>query len=96
MKYAALVVLLWLPAIPAAADSLRCGSQLVSTGDRAFEILRKCGEPVYRDRVGYTLGPGRRAEMPIEEWLYGPANGMSYILRLEGNRLVRIDALRLP
>ncbi len=96
MKYVTLALLLWLPALPAAADSLRCGTQLVSTGDRSFEILRKCGQPVYRDRVGYTLGPNRRAEMPIEEWLYGPFNGMSYILRLESNRLMHIEALRQP
>lgn len=78
------------------ADSLRCGSDLVSLGDRGFEIKRKCGEPVYRDTVGYTLGPGQRLELVIEEWVYGPRNGMTYILRLEGNRLVRIEGKRLP
>lgn len=78
------------------AATLRCGSDLVSLGDRGFEIRRKCGDPVYRDTVGYTVGPSQRLELAIEEWVYGPRNGMTYILRLEGNRLVRIEGKRLP
>lgn len=78
----------------ASAETLRCGSDLVSLGDRGFEIKRKCGEPVYRDTVGYTVGPHQRLELVIEEWVYGPRNGMTYILRLEGNRLVRIESRR--
>lgn len=78
------------------ASTFRCGSDLVSLGDRGFEIRRKCGEPVYRDTVGYTLGPSQRLELAIEEWVYGPYNGMTYILRLEGNRLIRIESKRLP
>ncbi len=80
----------------ATAATLRCGSDLVSLGDRGFEIRRKCGEPVYRDTVGYTVGAGQRIELAIEEWIYGPRNGMTYVLRLEGNRLVRIESKRLP
>ncbi|MCX7079414.1 MAG: DUF2845 domain-containing protein, partial [Pseudomonas sp.] len=32
-----------------AADTLRCGSQLISVGDRSGEVLQKCGEPASRD-----------------------------------------------
>ena len=53
----------------AQAETLRCGSQLVSVGDRAFEVEQKCGEPVFRDLVGYTLGPYQRRELKIEEWV---------------------------
>lgn len=78
------------------ADTLRCGNDLVSLGDRGFEIRRKCGDPQYRDTLGYTLGPGQRLEMQIEEWVYGPRNGMTYILRMQGNRLVAIESKRIP
>lgn len=78
----------------ALADTLRCGSNLVSTGDRAFEVERKCGVPVARDLVGYTLGPHARREMIREEWVYGPSNGAFNILTFEGNRLVRIETSR--
>ncbi|MBS7662015.1 DUF2845 domain-containing protein [Pseudomonas lalucatii] len=78
----------------AQADTLRCGSQLVSLGDRSFEVERKCGEPAFRDLVGYTLGPYERREFKIEEWVYGPSNGVLSILTFEGNRLTRIERRR--
>lgn len=78
----------------AQADTLRCGSALVSLGDRPFEVERKCGAPVHRDPVGYTLGSYDRREYMIEEWVYGPSNGMLSILRFEGNRLVAIERRR--
>nr|WP_313513984.1 DUF2845 domain-containing protein [Pseudomonas sp.] len=77
-----------------AADSMRCGSSLVSVGDRAFEVETKCGAPRARDLVGYT-GVYARADLRIEEWVYGPNNGMLYILAFEGNRLKRIESRRL-
>lgn len=79
---------------PLQADTLRCGSQLVSLGDRPFEVERKCGAPLHRDPIGYSLGPNERREYLIEEWVYGPSNGMLSILRFEGNRLVRIERRR--
>jgi hypothetical protein len=78
----------------AGADTLRCGSNLINTGDRTFEVERKCGEPVQRDLVGYTLGPNQRREMMREEWIYGPNNGAFSILTFEGNRLVRNETSR--
>ncbi|MGE4405702.1 DUF2845 domain-containing protein [Pseudomonas sp.] len=76
------------------ADTLRCGSQLVSTGDRGFEVERKCGPPAHRDLVGYSLSRDDRHEFKLEEWVYGPNNGMLSILTFEGNRLVRIETRR--
>lgn len=76
------------------ASTFRCGSQLVSLGDRAFLVLKKCGEPVARETIGYTLGEYNRREMHIQEWIYGPSNGMYHFLRFEGNRLVSIDSRR--
>lgn len=78
----------------AQADTLRCGSQLVSVGDRSFEVQQKCGEPALRDLVGFTLSADERREMKIEEWVYGPSNGMLTILTFEGNRLTAIERRR--
>ncbi|RMH84151.1 DUF2845 domain-containing protein [Pseudomonas sp. AOB-7] len=83
-----------LASAPLHADTLRCGSQLVSLGDRPFEVERKCGEPQHRDPIGYTLGSYDRREYLVEEWVYGPSNGMLSILRFEGNRLVAIERRR--
>lgn len=77
-----------------AADTLRCGSQLISVGDRSSEVLQKCGEPVSRDLLGYKRSANKREEFQVEEWVYGPNGGMYQYLRFEGNRLVRIDSNR--
>ncbi|MBA1275269.1 DUF2845 domain-containing protein [Stutzerimonas azotifigens] len=78
----------------AQADTMRCGNQLVSTGDRAFEVERKCGPPAHSDLVGYALGRNDRQEFRLEEWVYGPSNGSISILTFEGSRLVRIETRR--
>ena len=86
---------LLLACAPAAqGETLRCGSQLVSLDDRRFEVLQKCGEPAFRDLVGYSLGPNERREYQIEEWVYGPDNGMLSILTFEGTRLRAIERRR--
>ena len=77
-----------------AADTLRCGSQLVSVGDRSSEVLHKCGEPVSRDLLGYKRSANRREEFQVEEWTYGPNGGMYQYLRFEGNRLKQITSKR--
>ncbi|VVO11207.1 DUF2845 domain-containing protein [Pseudomonas fluorescens] len=77
-----------------AADTLRCGRQLISVGDRSSEVLQKCGEPASRDVLGYKRSANRREEFQVEEWVYGPNSGMYQYLRFEGNRLVRIDSNR--
>lgn len=77
------------------ADTLRCASKLVSVGDRAFEVLEKCGEPAQRELIGYGLGAYQRQEYVIEQWIYGPQNGSYRILTFEANRLTRIEFTRL-
>ncbi|MCC6074213.1 DUF2845 domain-containing protein [Pseudomonas sp. GCM10022188] len=92
-----LCLALLLAATPLYAGSLRCQSQLVATGDRADEVLHKCGEPATRDHIGMrerTDAYGRFELVPVEEWSYGPRNGMYYFLRFEGNRLVEVDSQR--
>ncbi|MGB4073634.1 DUF2845 domain-containing protein [Pseudomonas sp.] len=91
---AALALALQAAPVLAQAETMRCGSQLVSLDDRRFEVLQKCGEPVFRDLVGYSLGPNERREYQIEEWVYGPDNGMLSILTFEGTRLRAIERRR--
>jgi hypothetical protein len=80
--------------LASAADTLRCGSQLISVGDRSSEVLHKCGEPVSRDLLGYKRSANRREEFQVEEWTYGPNGGMYQYLRFEGNRLTQITSKR--
>lgn len=93
-QWLAAVVLALVASQASAADTLRCGSQLISVGDRSSEVLQKCGEPVSRDLLGYKRSADRREEFQVEEWTYGPYGGMYQYLRFEGNRLVQITSNR--
>ncbi|PPS29750.1 hypothetical protein BVY10_13230 [Pseudomonas amygdali pv. morsprunorum] len=81
-----------------ATSTMRCGNQLVSTGDRAFEVQQKCGESVSQEVLGtqetFNSNYRRSEAVRIEEWIYGPDNGMYQYLRFEGGRLVRIESKR--
>ena len=97
MKYitsALLCAMLTVMSTGVMASTFRCGSQLVSLGDRSFQVLKKCGEPVARETVGYTVGEYKQRELHIQEWVYGPNNGMYHYLRFEGNRLTSIESQR--
>jgi hypothetical protein len=80
------------------ASTLRCGSQLISVGDRAFDVEQKCGVPVSQEVIGsketFNSTYRKSEEVRIEEWIYGPENGMYQYLRFEGGRLVSIDSQR--
>ncbi len=80
-----------------ASSTFRCRSTLVSLQATTAEVAAKCGEPSARALTGYreiTDDYGFRQEVPVEEWTYGPTNGMYHFLRFEGNRLTRIDSER--
>jgi len=70
-RIAALVAVLLLPAA-AGADSLRCGSQLITEGDTIEEVLARCGEPVERTRTWIRRQPrfeygGQEVPFPGQE-----------------------------
>jgi hypothetical protein len=91
-----LAVPLLLPAA-ASADSMRCGSQLVSDGDTIDEVLALCGEPAQRTRTWMTRQPrfefgGREVpfpgheDVPVDVWTYdfGPSRLMRRVRFVAG------------
>lgn len=92
--FCALALPLMLLAADASAATFRCGSKLVSDGDRSSEVENKCGAPVNRSMVGYTETPNGNIGLQVEEWVYGPTNGMTYYLRFEGGRLTSVESKR--
>jgi hypothetical protein len=94
LQWLALLAMTLAASHASASDTLRCGSQLISLGDRSSEVLQKCGEPVSRDLLGYKRSANRREEFQVEEWIYGPNNGMYQYLRFDGNRLRQITSKR--
>lgn len=59
-----------------AADSLRCGSRLVSVGDTKAEVLIKCGSPAWKDNWTNELiddvntATERRVSTTMDRWVY--------------------------
>lgn len=106
MKGARLTVaaLLLLLADVAAADSMRCGSALVTTGDADAEVLLKCGEPLSRETVaikeytvrrrGFLRQTETATEERVEKWIYRPGGGrFMRVLTFQGGILVEIEQL---
>jgi hypothetical protein len=93
----AVILLLLLAGLAQASDTLRCNSTLVSVNDNMSTVLRKCGEPSGRGPTGYVWATdphGRPASLPVEQWTYGPTNGIYHYLRFKGERLVSISSER--
>jgi hypothetical protein len=101
----ALLALLLLTAIPAAADSMRCGSKLIVEEDSIDKVLYYCGEPASKSRTWivrqprYYIGsneyvfPGEE-DVPVDLWTYdlGP-NKLMMRLRFVAGILERIESL---
>jgi hypothetical protein len=81
------------------ADSMKCGTRLVSPGDSKVKVLLRCGDPFFREIVGERtirsryLGVFSRSQtVLIEKWTYNL--GSTRFLRtltFEGDKLVNIE-----
>ena len=53
------------------ADSFRCGRKLIRTGDSASDLLRVCGQPLYKDRGNRKIKVnGISKSTRVEMWYY--------------------------
>ena len=89
----------------ASADTLRCGSKLISEGDPIEKVLQYCGEPVERKRTWITRQPrfeygGREVpfegteDVPVDLWTYdfGP-NKLMRRIRFVAGKVESIETL---
>ncbi|MEL0169311.1 MAG: DUF2845 domain-containing protein [Pseudomonadaceae bacterium] len=79
------------------AATMRCDHGIIETGASIEDVLEQCGEPDTRERTPQYIDPdGYPAEgsVNIEQWSYGPTNGMVRSLRFIDGRLVEIDSAR--
>lgn len=86
------LVLLCLTVSPASA--LRCNSELVHEGDTKFELIKKCGEPLTREVVGYKLNRFGDRELKIEHLIYGPWAGWYYLIEIVGGEIYKIESFK--
>lgn len=82
---------------PSQALALRCGHDVVTTGDSKLEVLKKCGEPMLEERHFEEFREGadtqieKRAGAVVDEWTYnfGPHDFL-YFLKFVNGTLVEI------
>jgi hypothetical protein len=99
-----LAALLLLPP-PGSADTMRCGSRLISEGDAMDRVLALCGEPASRKRTWITRQPrfergGRelafpgQEDVPVDLWTYdfGP-NRLMQRVRFVASQVESIETL---
>lgn len=80
-----------------ASSTFRCEGKLVSVEDPTFVVSATCGEPISRAVTGSKLlrdEYGFSHEVSVEEWVYGPRNGMYHYLSFEGGLLKKIQSRR--
>ena len=82
---ATLLAALLMPMLLVAAD-LRCGQYLVREGDTKVDVIRRCGEPYFRQLIS---GADERS---VEQWYYIPARTQfQRIVTIRGTRVERIE-----
>ncbi len=81
-----------------AQATMRCGSEIINEGNTTFEVLRKCGEPKNREVISPIAGNNSKKTnnkaVPVENWVYGPDNGMYRYLRFVDGILTQIKSQR--
>ena len=83
---AAMLLVAGLSPSVALADTLRCASYLIREGDTKVDVIRRCGEPFFRE---VTSGANERNE---EQWYYVPASTQfQRIVTFRGTRVIRIE-----
>ena len=78
--------------------SMRCPNGIISGGETTFEVLHKCGEPDSKERIEPATGSGgvpTRNAVTVENWVYGPTNGMYRFLKFIDGSLVKIESHRM-
>lgn len=77
--------------------SMRCGNNLINEGDNKFEVIQKCGEPDKRETFDPLIGSDNKPankSVSVENWMYGPSNGMNRYLKFIDGILVKIESRR--
>lgn len=91
LRWATMLLILLLGPDDSAA-AMRCGSGLVSEGDRAYDLLVVCGKPDYRQQIAGAYLPGVGVLVEEERWYYnfGPQR-LLWIARIRNGRVARLD-----
>jgi len=89
-----LVLLFVCVALPAHSD-MRCAPHLIAIGLTLFEVLERCGPPLFEYHRFDERAPG--VWVDVHEWTYEQGgNKFRRLLRFENGRLEEIEMLDKP
>jgi Protein of unknown function (DUF2845) len=77
--------------------SMRCQNGIISGGETIAEVIRKCGQPDSRNTTQPIVGSNGQVPFgsaTVEDWVYGPTNGMYRYLRFIDGKLGSIKSGR--
>ncbi len=78
----------------AAADTLRCGSKIVTVGMTAAEVLKYCGEPTSKEVEEHDIRSGDRVigKTQLHRWTYNRGTvGKPKVLEFDQDKLISIE-----
>jgi hypothetical protein len=86
------------------AIAMRCGTSLISEGDSEYDVISKCGEPLYQQTFNELINQydyyGRRIGVipkAVTKWIYQKSSAeFQYELIFEQGVLKKIKANRNP
>ncbi|GAA6185756.1 DUF2845 domain-containing protein [Aliiglaciecola sp. 2_MG-2023] len=72
------------------ADTLRCGSKLIKTGDTTLDVILTCGEPSFKEDL--TTQQKKHRGVKLERYLYKQPKGQFHkILEFRDGVLIKIE-----
>lgn len=73
----------------AAADSLRCGTRLVTNGDSVAHLLKVCGKPAMKFRARDKDKRSGRT-LSVQQWVYERGRRAAMVVSVLDGKVVRI------
>ena len=68
--------------------AFRCGGRIVSIGDRTLVILKRCGNPEYKEIIRHGIKKPK-----LENWVYRYGCRYYYLLFKDG-KLIEIESFK--
>ncbi|PKN27705.1 MAG: hypothetical protein CVU64_15350 [Deltaproteobacteria bacterium HGW-Deltaproteobacteria-21] len=88
LGFIALACLLFPAVALAEYNNFRCGREIVSLDDTSGKVFMECGEPTWKEMVGYRDGL-----LDTQLWYYNcGSSDFLYVLRFVGGRLKEIES----
>ena len=89
MKY--LVSLLLFLATHAQADSFRCGTRIVVTGDSISRLIKACGQPTVKYKAKESIkSGGNRKSTGVTQWVYDRGRKKNMVVSVHSGKVVKI------